>query len=773
MNNVAHDPLSESMIDAIAAELTASALPGETDDFDEKSVNRAARFVAEAAYVRPPGRAVLKIDSTTGRSGRRFMRLAVINDDMPFIVDSVTSTVTAHSLAVMRLLHPIVSVLRDEDHRAVELNSSADGALRESIVYLEIERADSRTRNELLVEIERVLADVRAAVGDWKDMTAQMEADAQSVEDEEGRALLTWFADHHFTQVGHYFEDRDGNRRSGLGIFRVPGPSCWSERIRAAAFEHFDEGGDEPLLTKADRIATVHRRVPLDLVIVPVRENGKVVELSIHAGLWTSAALNAPAHEIPVLRQRLEQMEKELGFDPKTHTGKALQHALSRLPHDILIAFGAHALKHTALTAMSLADRPRPKLLLVPGALGRHLFAFVWLPRDELSTGRRTTIGGMLETATSSLISSWSVELGDGELALIRYTLDLAEGATQPDAAALDMAIEQMVRGWAMEVESELGERVPSARAARLALTYAEAFPEGYRTEYGPQEAAMDVLRFRNLTEQQRGSRLYRHDGDREGRLRLKLYRLGASIPLSDAVPVLENFGFRVLEEQPTALGGGRLGYIHDFLLEVEGDADPDGLLERARIKEGAISAVLEGKAENDAFNQLIIAVGLDPRDVTLLRAWFRYLRQTGLAYSLSTVVETLREEPEISRAIIALFDALHDPAFDGDREAATKAANESIDGGLINVAAIDDDTILRAIRSVVQATLRTNAFAPAASEALAFKLQSDAIPNLPAPVPWREIWVYSPRVEGIHLRGGPVARGGLRWSDRRDDFRT
>ncbi|MEM8695041.1 MAG: NAD-glutamate dehydrogenase domain-containing protein [Pseudomonadota bacterium] len=776
MNKVPHDSQNEQIeahIAAIADALVHGALPGETDNFSGAEALKAARFVAATAAERLPGMAEVRLESITDDTGRRFMRMAIVNDDMPFIVDSITGAVGAHGLTVLRLLHPIIPVTRDDRHHVVAFGRESEDARRESLVYLEIDRADARTRLDLLNDIHQVLLDVRAAVRDWPELQDRMRVDAEEIGDAEGQALLAWFADHHFTQIGHYVEDRQGIRETGFGIFRAPGPSCWNQRTREAAFGYFEKGGTAPLLSKADRIATVHRRVPLDLAILPIYENGLLTKLSIHAGLWTSAALNAPANEVPVLRKRLAALEKDLGFDPSSHAGKALEHALSRLPHDILIAFDEDSLKRAALTAMSLADRPRPKLLLIKGPMQRHLFAFVWMPRDEMSTRRRTTIGARLEEATGAMISSWSIELGDGDLAFIRYTLDIGEDPKDADAEALDAEIEQMVRGWAPAVEAELGERLPSARAARLTIAYANAFPNGYRGEYGAEEAVKDILRLRGLMESQRGVRLYRLEGDRGSQLRLKLYRRGASMPLSDTVPVLENFGFRVLEEIPTPLDGGRLGYIHDFLLEIDDVADLEDLVARAGVKEGALSAVLEGRAENDEFNQLIISVGLNPRDVTLLRAWFRYLRQTGLSYGLATVVETLGDEPDITRLIIELFDILHNPDFEGDRNAESDAVNRRIDGTLTKVAAIDDDTILRAIRAVVTACLRTNAFAPAATEALAFKLDSSGIPGLPAPIPWREIWVYSPRVEGIHLRGGPIARGGLRWSDRRDDFRT
>ncbi|MEL6876236.1 MAG: NAD-glutamate dehydrogenase domain-containing protein, partial [Pseudomonadota bacterium] len=285
---------------------------------------------------------------------------------------------------------------------------------------------------------------------------------------------------------------------------------------------------------------------------------------------------------------------------------------------------------------------------------------------------------------------------------------------------------------------------------------------------------AKDILRLFSLEwGQQKSTRLYRLDSDPDQLLRLKIYYIGGALPLSDAVPVLENFGFSVLDGVPTPLDEGRLGYIHDFKLEMRGNADHDDLIGRAEEIERAITSVLEGEAENDAFNQLITTVGMDASATVWIRAWFRYLRQIGISYGLVTIVEALVEAPDVTRSMIALFRSLHDPRFDGDRDAAAKKSAKAVENALVQVQSIDDDRILRLFRSVIDAILRTNAFAHLPGEALVFKIESTRIPDLPNPVPWREMFVYSPRVEGIHLRSGPVARGGLRWSDRRDDFRT
>jgi glutamate dehydrogenase len=759
----------QQLITDLSQALIKGALPGELDDFDEQARAEAAAFIAEAAASRTPGKPSLKLESVA--HGRRYMRVAIVNDDMPFLVDSVAGTISAHDLSVDRVLHPVMCVRRDEDGNLLGLLPAGEsGARRESMIYMEVERADARERRALLADLESALDDVRGAVEDWPLMQRSLKADADRLPDGEGAALLRWFLDANFTQLGHEVRNRDNERHDPLGMSRASGHEYLARPSLMRAFEWFDNGGDAPLLIKSNLIATVHRRAPLDLIVLPVRKGAAISALSIHAGLWTSSALSTPPNKIPILRARLSALQERYGFDPAGHAGKALTHALAALPHDLLIAFAPADLEKLALTFMSLADRPRPKLVTVTGALGRHVFAFVWLPRDELTTARRVTIGRLLAESAEAKILNWSVALESGDLALIRYTLDIREGRA-PDTEALDRRIAEMVRGWAPGIEATLGEHVDPGRAARLRLRYAQCFPAYYRGRYTPAEAALDVLRLSELDDARaRDVRLHRFARDAERQLRLKIFNVGGTVPLSAAVPALENFGFRVIEEVPATLEDG-LGSIHDFLLEVEDGQQAEALLGRADVIEPAIAAVLSGTAENDAFNRLIVTNAMQPREVVLFRAWFRYLRQTGLSYGLMTVVEALRRAPAVARGIIDLFDARHDPALASEAEA--EKALRAIEAGLGRVQAADDDRILRMIRAVVAATLRTNAFSPAAAEALAFKLDSAAIPGLPAPLPWREIWVYSPRVEGIHLRAGPVARGGLRWSDRRDDFRT
>nr|WP_229658648.1 NAD-glutamate dehydrogenase domain-containing protein [Tsuneonella deserti] len=760
--------------------MAASLLPGDTA-FAPEQLRQAADFLLEAAARRTSGEPVVTVESAA--EGRRFMRIALVNDDMPFLVDSVAATVAAHGVAIDRLVHPVIPVRRDANGVLTDLPAGPpNGDPRESMIYLETPRLDARERRSLDNDLAVTLADVRAAVADWPKMRAAMRNDADALGDSEGAELLRWLEGGMLTQLGHLTRKRDGAQTNLLGICRKSAKAILADQSFERAFAWFEDGGRAPLIVKANRLSNVHRHVPLDLFIVPLHENGKLAALSVHAGVWTSASLATPPAQVPLLRAQLAALNEKFGFDPASHTGKALVHALTALPHDLIIGFSDNDIERVATAMMSLVDRPRPRLVLVEAPLSRHLFAFVWLPRDMLSTQVRLRIASLLEEGAQAKALDWSLQVEGSTLAMLRYVLDYRDNAGTVDSEPLEAAIEALLRGWGEAVESELATDGDAGRAAALATRYADSFPTPYRTTYGAAEAASDIRRLRRLSIAEsesdgsralRGVRLYRSESDEEGRLRLKVYQHQGLLTLSDAVPALENFGFEVIEERATPLDEGRVGTIHDFILaHGNGESIPQ-LLERAEALEQAIAAVLNGEAEDDAFNRLVVGTSLSVREADWLRAFYRYLRQAGIGFTIQTVVDALGRAPQVTRSLVALFAARHDPAFSGDRDLAAEEQNQAIRRGLSQVAAINDDRLLRLYHATIDAVLRTNAFAPAAREALAFKLDSALVPGLPKPLPWREIFVYSRRVEGIHLRAGPVARGGLRWSDRRDDFRT
>jgi glutamate dehydrogenase len=784
-------PSESKLQEALRSHLQASLLPGDTPP-GHAALGEAAQYLLAAAHTRKPGESLVQIESASGT--RRRLRIAIINDDMPFLVDSIASTIAAQGIAIDRLLHPVVPVMRDAAGAITAIakpGAKQPDGRRESLIYVETPRVDARQRRELSEALQATLADVHVAVSDWPAMQTAMSADAVLAEtfDEEAGALLGWLGGGMLTQLGHITRHRDGQEQAVLGICRSSARELLAETSIERAFEWFDrhEAAGTPrtlLVIKSNVQARVHRRSPLDLFMVPLRTEGRVTALSIHAGLWTSAALSARPGEVPVLRQTLGQLTGELGFDRAGHNGKALVHAFTSLPNDLLIAFGRTRIAELATTKMVLIDRPRPRLVMVRSTLERHVFAFVWLPRDQLSTDVRLQIQAMLLGTPGAALLDWSLEVEGSNLALLRFLVDVRACDTLPDPVAIEAALVDLLRGWNEAVEGHLAAHEDDGRAAALAARYAPAFPTGYRLTYGPAEAARDIDRLRTLavTESDgspaaarpdRATRLYRMDSDGAHSLRLKIYCVRGRLALSDAVPALENFGFHVAAEVPTFLNDPALGSIHDFILTVPAGIDAATLLARAELIEQAMADVSNGAAEDDPFNRLVAATGLAPRAANWLRAVYRYLRQTGVSYTIYTVVDALVAAPQVTRAMIDLFTARHDPAFSGDRSEAIAAAQNAFTRGLAKVTAINDDRLLRLYRAVIDAILRTNAFAPAAAEALAFKIDSHVVPGLPKPVPWREIFVYSRRVEGIHLRSGAVARGGLRWSDRRDDFRT
>src|SRR5690348_15495067 len=499
----AHTRLDPPLVESIRKALTENALPGETQGFSDEGERDAAEFLAEVATKRKRGELALKIQSIGGEAGNRRMRIGMINDDMPFLVDSVANAIAARQLTIYRLLHPVVCVDRDKDGELQRVEPlCGDKDRRESIMYLELDRADARGRQELAADRRRVLGDVRLAVRDWQALQARMRADASDAAETnpEGAALLNWFADGAMTLLGYWVEKPYEAPSDALGIFSIPGAPT-DEGGCLGAMHYLESGGQIPLMAKAERRSTVHRRVPLDLVVVPLKKGDKVAGIGVHAGLWTSEALRVPPEEVPVLRERLKQLDRDFGFDPKGHSGKALRHAVASLPRDLVIAVDYDSLRDLVMMAMSLADRPRPALLQVRSILKAQLFTFVWLPREELSTTRRLAIGRLLENEVGREITSWSVELGDADLALIRYTQYIDEKAPPPDADLLDAAVVEMVRGWAPAVEAELINEAGAARATRLALTYINTFPDGYRARTAPEEGAADILRLCELAD--------------------------------------------------------------------------------------------------------------------------------------------------------------------------------------------------------------------------------------------------------------------------------
>ncbi len=736
---------------SLAYHAFVKALP---DDLNNLSTDYAATMIermAAAFQMRLPGVAKVQIESFgDASSAARRMALVLVNDDMPFLVDSVTQLLAARGLAIHHLIHPVIQVMRDAAGTLRQIDS--DGA-NESLMYIETDRLAARARQALVAEIEQALVSVRLAVDDWQNMRSAVRAlPAQG----ETQAFLDWLAADNMTLLGYAVQDAQGKYQGQLGLFKLPDFALWNGAAPACT---------ALTIAKADQLSPVHRHVLLDVIMLPLDDG----HIAVIAGLFTSTSYAEHVADIPLVRQKVQYVEQTCGYDRRSHAGKALAHVLEIFPRDELYQISPNQLQEFALRMVSLTERPRPALFLRTDADNRFASVFVYLPRDTYNAQLRVKIGTWLATKCGGSLARYSIDFLDDVLARVHYVI--AHPAHNADPALLDSELTIMVRGWEDDLATHLSKSISGVRGARLALTYGRSFSAAYREQFSPSVAAQDVERLSSLSDSHdRAVFFYRDSGDSAQRIRLKIYRLGEIIPLADMVPVLEHFGLKAIEEFAYDLQGGRLGWIHDFVLDAA-DGAPIDLTQLQDRLESALTAVLKGTQEDDGFNALILRLNMSASQAEIFRALFRYMRQTGSSYGLETVRAALLRYPDIAAALNDYWEARFNPALARDDRAGK--ADTAIETGLGSVSALDDDRILRQYRSVMKAIVRTNAYAAARSNALAFKIHSKSVPGLPLPVPFMEIWVYSPRVEGIHLRGGKVARGGLRWSDRRDDFRT
>jgi glutamate dehydrogenase len=750
-----------SLRKAFRAQLFASASESELEGLADADLARLADLAFATFAIRPAGTHRLHVGAGEGEAGHRHMAVVLNTDDMPFLVDSATAAIGAQGLEIRRLIHPILAVRRDAAGRVTRLGNPEDP--RESLILMDVDRAPARKRAALARQLDLVYGDVRNAVGDWQLMLTELRGAARALNDNpppiaphvlaETIAFLEWLAADNFTLLGA------ANGATRLGLLRDG--TRWAPPA--------DTGSNEPLVIhKSPLRSTVHRAVPLDVITVHRFDGqGKVIGAMHFLGLFASAALRESPRRVPLVRRKVAEVAERLGYAPRSHAGRALTHVIETFPREEMFQIDTEELLVMATGLLSLLDRPRPQLFVRRDAQSANASILVYIPREIYSAELRLRVGAMLEEELGGKLGKFDAELRAEGLARVHYVMS---GATaDADTEHLNQRLLQLTRGWDDDLEAALVDRAGSIRAARLALTHGRAFSPGYRSEFSPREAADDILRLTELSSpDDRHVALYRRAADPATTIRLKVFRLGEIIPLSDSVPILENFGFRVVEEVPYDLADGELGWIHDFKLEMA--APLDDLAAFCTVVNPALNAVLSGHQENDPFNALIPACGLSAEEANWLRAWFRYLRQTGVSYSIQTVVDALKRNAAATLALVALFRSrLGRNGSDKAAEPARQQLREALDA----VQAIDEDRILRLFEGLILAMLRTNAFVPGGPAALAFKLESARVPGLPKPHPWREIWVYSPRVEGIHLRGGPIARGGLRWSDRRDDFRT
>ena len=777
----------------------------------------------ELAASRPQGTAAVRVVTPTsaesGWSAAGRSVVEVVTDDMPFLVDSVTMELNRLGHTVHSVVHPqfsvdrdITGVLKHVSSHVEDPHADSSEVASESWMHVEIDRTDDAEATAITEGVQRVLGDVRESVEDWDKMHAQVLAVVGELTDDppplppaeltQGRDFLTWLSDDHFTFLGYreYQLEAEEGHPDEYGLRAVPGTGLGilrHDQDLSSAFAKLPplvkaKAREKTLLVlaKANSRATVHRPAYLDYVGVKTfGEDGEVTGERRFLGLFSSAAYTESVTRIPVLREKVDEVMRRAGFDPRSHAGKALMDTLENYPRDELFHTSPAELAPVAQDVMFARERRQLRAFVRRDTYGRYVSVLVYLPRDRYSTAVRERFSDILRDDLGGEHVEFTARVNESTTARVHFVVHPPKGGHIPDVdvADLERRLTEASRSWRDDFMASVVSEYGEERGSQLARAWSDAFPEAYKEDYSPQRGSADLGRIEDIEgDEGIDVALFDQDGEagtfRRGESRFKVFRVGESLSLSTMLPMLTSMGVEVVDERPYELEGlARPSYIYEFGLRHGRVLAPH---ERILFAE-ALRAVWDGFNEIDGFNQLVLAAGLTWRQATVLRAYAKYLKQGNSPFALDYIEEALRSNVDITRMLVELFESRFDPGrgnrvLEADAEARVakvEAIEERLAKALDDVVSLDHDRILRSYRTLVRATLRTNFFQRTADGEvhpyISFKLEPSAIPDLPEPRPRFEIFVYSPRVEGSHLRFGAVARGGLRWSDRRDDFRT
>ncbi|MEU8206747.1 NAD-glutamate dehydrogenase [Streptosporangium sp. NPDC049046] len=766
------------------------------------------------AEQRPQGRALVRAYTPTPEEqgwARGSSVVEIVTDDMPFLVDSVTMELNRHGVGIHLVVHPQMRVRRDMTGKLLgrDEENVTGQVLAESWMHFEIDRQnDEAALKAIETDLQRVLEDVRGAVEDFAKMRALALRTAEDVSVnpppldpagvEDSLELLRWLADGHFTFLGYreyrLEEGEEGDRLhpipgTGLGILR--GDSADSGSFAALPPDLRAKAREKQqmlIVTKANSRATVHRSAYLDYVGVKLFDaSGEVVGERRFLGLFTHVAYSESISRVPVLRRKLAEVLVLAGLTADSHDGKDLIEILETFPRDELFQTSVEQLLPIALGVLRLRERKQVKVFLRPDDYGRYVSCLVYLPRDRYTTKIRIKLQDILLRTLGATTFDYSAMIGESALARLHVVVRGERGrplrVDTVNVEELEARLAAATRSWEDDLASAITELCPEGEVSKLVRRYVQAFPEGYKADFPARMAVADLRRLEDLaaSSDEIEMNLYEPHDATEGERRFKLYRLGAPVYLSHVLPLLQRMGVEVVDERPYEVDrdgdpATKDAWIYDFGLRYTPSPEVDRD-EFKRLFQDAFGALWAGRVENDGFNGLVLAAGLTWEQVEILRVYARYLRQAGTAFSQEYIERVLTGNVRLARLLVRLFESRLNPRRPAEvRSDLSEALREEILAALDDVASLDEDRILRAYLEMIGATLRTNYFQRVDGERkpyISLKLDSPSISVLPLPRPAYEVFVYSPRVEGVHLRFGKVARGGLRWSDRMEDFRT
>ncbi|WP_327438416.1 NAD-glutamate dehydrogenase [Pseudomonas donghuensis] len=733
----------------------------------------------------------------------------VLHHDLPFLVDSVRTELNRRGYSIHTLQTTVLSVRRGPKGELLEIlpkGTQGEGVLQESLMYLEIDRcANSAELNLLTHELEQVLAEVRVAVADFEPMKVKLREVVALVEQiayapaqndkAEVKAFLEWLLGNHFTFLGYeefvVHGDAQGGQlqydeQSFLGLTRLLRAGLTAEdlRIEDYAVNYLQE----PLLlsfAKAAHPSRVHRPAYPDYVSIrQLDADGKVIKECRFMGLYTSSVYGESVRAIPYIRGKVAEVERRSHFDPKAHLGKELAQVLEVLPRDDLFQTPVDELFSTVMSIVQIQERNKIRVFLRKDPYGRFCYCLAYVPRDIYSTEVRQKIQHVLmERLKASDCEFWTF-FSESVLARVQLILRVdPKNRIDIDPQQLENEVIQACRSWQDDYASLTVESFGEAQGTNVLADFPKGFPAGYRERFAAHSAVVDMQHLLTLSERKPLVMSFYQPLTQAGKQQLhcKLYHADTPLALSDVLPILENLGLRVLGEFPYRLrhANGREYWIHDFAFTAAEGLNLD-IQQLNDTLQDAFVHIVNGDAENDAFNRLVLTAGLPWRDVALLRAYARYLKQIRLGFDLGYIASTLNNHTDIARELTRLFKTrfyLARKLTSDDLDDKQQRLEQAILTALDDVQVLNEDRILRRYLDLIKATLRTNFYQTDAQghnkSYFSFKFNPKLIPELPKPVPKFEIFVYSPRVEGVHLRFGNVARGGLRWSDREEDFRT